>query len=401
MNARHAWLTLTALSGVLALVGCKDESSDPNIDGGSGCVGGKCDDPGTGTDTDFVGDTDSDTDDSESTTGDEHDPCTGTEGPDFDEFDEGEAAVACEDRRVEAFNDNRESFNNDFLRWSCADTDGRPANERGQEYCEYFGIVRLPDDNGVLSEPFILGMNLGDEHSAGQTPFGLNLTYLDVRSLENDPDAVVGACVFSSWNGDVDMEVPEREVVGVPLEADTFRMKYFPNTNDAAQCLIQECGTFLPPETKESLDDDFTRGCMLNSFLNTTHDRKSDTIICAATNRLAECGCTLEGGAELTEGLAPSDVFGFRLGTWEDIDGLPGGCRYEDLGDGSHNLVTCDLTAAEVLNHSSEIKAHCQEKYADDIVVHVDVAASAVNCNPPADEPYAANCGDTPWVVAR
>lgn len=399
-----------ALLAVLATfgVGCSDRQGGVPEDGT--CPGGKCDDL-TGTDTDV--ESGSEDGDPEGRDSDPHGACEesgsssgGGESEADEPWDPAEVAPACEERRREAFNPNRGAFQKDFLRWSCADVDGRHPTERGQEYCEYFAIVQLPDDAGELGNPHVLGLNKGEDFDAGQTPFSLELDTYEIANLESDPSKVVGQCVFTSWNGDVDAEaLPEREVQGVPLQADVFRMKYFANTVSAAQCLIEECLEFLPPHEEVAaagitLEDDFTRGCFLNSFRNETQDRKSDSIICGASMRLAECGCGLTTGGEFADALSPDDVLGFRLGGWESADALFGPCEYVDMGDGEHNVVTCPLTAHEVLSNASELKAYCQDTYADEIVVHVDVAAQAVLCTPnPDEDPYAASCSETPWVV--
>jgi hypothetical protein len=400
-----------AVVAVLALTaGCSDRRA--TMSEADSCAGGKCDDLGTDTDTDTDGASGSgpgsrDSDphsacESSGTGGGSESSGTGAAEP----WDPAEAEPACEERKREAFNPNRGSFQHDFMRWSCADVDGRHPTERGQEYCEYFAIVQLPDGKGNLGDAHVLGLNQGEDLEDGQTPFGVELEQSDVDNLDADPYSVVGQCVFTSWNGDIEAErLPEREIQGVPLGADVFRMKYFANTVSAAQCLIEECLEYLPPHDEAasagiSLDDDFTRGCFLNSFRNETQDRKSDSIICSSAMRLAECGCGLTTGGQFSEALSPADVLGFRLGSWEDDDAAFGPCEFVDLGDGQHNVVTCPLTAHEVLNHAAELKAYCQDTYADEIVVHVDVAAQAVLCTPdPEIEPYATTCSSTPWVV--
>ncbi len=393
-------LAAMAMAWGLSLGGCKDDSSGSASEDTDACAGGKCDAP---TDTDTDGLEGTDTDDSGSTgwdpqSRDDHGPCEGSSGGfDPEEWSRDEAEQACEARRTEAFNPNRKSFNRDFLRWSCADIDGRRPDERGQEYCEYFAVVQLPDAAGELGEAQVLGLNQGDDFSFGQTPFGLDLSPEEITALEADPDAVVGGCVFTSWNGDIDMPVPERQIYGVELGPDVFQMKYFANTNSAAQCLIDQCMSFIPVEE----EDDFTRGCYLNSGINGTDDRKSDSVICASALRLAECGCGLTADVEMPEGLAPASVRGFNLGSWKEATQAPVGCRVESLGDDGRNLITCDLTAAEVINRGSELKSYCQEAYADEVVVHIDVAAPLVACTPPDPElePYAATCDAAPWIV--
>lgn len=408
MIARPKTGPLPMLALLALAAGCSNPPAS-TADTGS-CAGGKCDEL-TGTDTDGL--TGSADGDPETRDSDPHEACGDsssggeTEGEPYAPWDPSEVAPACEERKREAFNPNRGSFQRDFLRWSCADVDGRHPTERGQEYCEYFAIVQLPDAKGQLGMPHVLGLNKGDDFDAGQTPFGLDLDADEIANLEADPYAVVGQCVFTSWNGDVEAErLPDAKVQGVQLHPDVFRMKYFANTVSAAQCLIEECLEFLPPQEEAAadgitLDDDFTRGCFLNSFRNETQDRKSDSIICSASMRLAECGCGLTIDAEFPQALSPDDVLGFRLGSWESDDAPFGPCAFVDLGPGGdQHLVTCPLTAHEVLTNATELKAYCQDTYADEIVVHVDVAAQAVLCTPnPQEEPYAAECSETPWVV--
>jgi hypothetical protein len=399
-------LIAAALALVAGLGGCEDRQGAPEAEGS--CAGGKCDELTTGT-----GGEDGDLESRDS-----HGLCDGSTGSGgegetettgaAEPWDPDAVELICNARKIEAFNPNRMSFQPNFLRWSCLDTDGRLPTERRQEYCEYFAIVEVPDDDGKPGAPHVLGRNLGAENTDGQTPFGLDLTTEEIAALDADPDAIVGQCVFTSWNADVEANLPEREIQGEPLSAEVFQMKIDPNTRDAAACLVSECMGLLPPQEEVApygitLDDDFTRGCFLNSFINETHDRKSDSMICSAAMRLAECGCGLTIDAEVDEVLAQSDTLGFRLGSWDDASEAKAPCEHVSLGEGdNHNLVVCPITAAQLANNHAEVKAFCQETYADEVVVHVDITPQAVLCTPePAADDYAASCSAEPWVIEK
>lgn len=316
----------------------------------------------------------------------------------------------CSERRDDAFNPNRLAFTTNALRWSCADVDSTPSGERGQEYCEYFGIVALPPSPSYPTpEPMVLGRNLGAEGADGQTPIPVDLDSEQIAALENAADSVVGACVFTSWNADIDAPCgaacDEAEpVLGVSIDAETFRMKFDPNTNEAALALIEDCSEFLPPEgdpndPDDPLHDPFFRSCHLNADINETQYRKSDNVICSASVRLAECGCSVADGTPLSEALAPSSELGFGLGAWSGPSDLPPGCRYHEVVAGSNNLVVCDLTGAEVLQNAAEIKSYCRDRFADDVVVHIPIAASAIACEPDPQGVYSDDCPAQPWVL--
>ena len=364
------WSIGCTLSIVLASTGCReDDDSDPGSDPSVGCIGAKCDDA--------------------------EDP---TEADELDEV-----AAACAARRMDAFNPNRTAFTRDALRWSCADVPGRHPSERGQEYCEYFAIVQVP----YVDQPEVLGLLLGPDFDDGTTPVSLSLDADQIDALEVDPDAIVGACVFTSWNADVEAPADDTsaDVLGLPFDESVFRMRLDPNTTEAAQTLVEDCLEFIPPQgdfsdPDDPLHDPFSRACHLVADLEGTHDRKSDTIICGATVRLAECGCSLPSGGDFPRGLAPADDLGFPLGGWDGPSSLPSGCRYEERVPGSQHVVLCDLTAAQVLQNAAELKAYCQETYADDVVVHVPIPAAAVTCDPDVEaDPYATGCATHPWVL--
>lgn len=377
------------VAGVLAVAACH-EGGDADGDDGA-CVGAKCDDPDAST---------SDGGSSIGESGSEGGESTGGDDP---------VAQACWDRRMEAFNPNHLSFTMDALRWSCADIDSTPVGERGQEYCEYFAIAALPPTpSDPYPEPQVLGRNLGADPADGQTPLPLELGAEQITALENAADSVVAACVFSSWNADIDAPCGDTcevdDVMGVPVDAGTFRMKFDPNTNEAALQLVDDCTSLLPDEgdrgnPDDPLNDPFFRACELNADINETQHRKSDNVICTASVRLAECGCSLADGTPLDQGLAPPTDLGFKLGTWSGAAELPAGCRYHDVVDGAHTLVVCDLTGAEVLQNAAELKGYCRERYAPDVVVHIAIPAAQVVCDPPEGGPYADDCSAYPWVL--
>jgi hypothetical protein len=117
--------------------------------------------------------------------------------------------------------------------------------------------------------------------------------------------------------------------------------------------------------------------------------------------RVGECGCKFDDPTrDLFQEIAQAAEIGFPLGTWDDPEGLPPGCSYQPFGPSRQNIVTCDLTAAEVLQNAGEIKSYCSEKYADDVVVHVPIPQGDVTCEPWPGEPYASTCDTpTPWLL--
>jgi hypothetical protein len=340
--------------------------------------------------------------------------CTGTPGPDPDcaegkcDLPDDPAEVSCTKRRADAFNDNRFAFTETHLRWSCADVQGVTDDDRGQEYCEYFAIAELPGGGAAT----ILGRNLGEDSSYGTTPAAVDLDPAQIAALEADEARVVGQCVFTSWNSDIPGPTPRQAYVhGVPVDEASFRMMFSVNSADAAQILVEDCFTIPEAGGKDPRDprhDDFMRGCLWNADINGTEFRKSDSFVCASMVRLAECGCSVTGPTPLAELVSAFDVRGFRLGGWsgfvpgdEGRSRLPPSCRYVDLGDASQTLVTCDLTAGDLLYGAADLKAHCADKYADNIVVHVPIEASMVRCDPSSSSSsYAEHCTATPWILS-
>jgi len=339
---------------------------------------------------------------------------------------------SCDMRRNDALNSGQRAFTPDAIRWATSDVDGVNTvggDDRGQEYTEYFAIVQPPPriEGGELPDPVDLGRNLT---GGGTTDLELRLTEDQIFALEDDPTAVVGQCIFTSWHSDVpgplpicsgDAECPS--IYGFELNEENFRMKVSFNSNVAASALVRDCLTrdnFAgdPSDPKDPLHDDYTRGCMLTSDLYGTHWRRSDPTICAAALRLKECGCGVDvdgdgvaDDVDVPTALVPTQpqmdengnsvitLRGFPLGTWSGQSELPAGCRYFDVGDDSQTLVTCDLTADDLLKSQSDPKGRCRAKYADNVVVHVPIPSAAVVCAPPTDGQYAGTCSDQPWVV--
>ncbi len=324
----------------------------------------------------------------------------------------GKSEDLCVLRRNDAFNENQLAYQEQGLRWSCADVAGVTNEDRGQEYCEYFAMVDLPGT--AAGEPEMLGRNLGADFTYGTTEQRLELTYDQLTALEVDESAVVGQCIFTSWNSDIPGPVAAcaggapacPEVLGVPVSQDIFGMKFAVNSAEAGQLIVEDC-LALPPggvvaDKLDPLHDDFFRGCMFNAAVNQTAYRKSDSTICASAIRLAECGCAPTDDAyDLPEEISPFYRLGFPLGTWSDENALPAGCTYIDEGEGSNTLVTCDLSASDVIMGASDLKGLCKNKYGDNVVVHVPYPKKeAITCTPdPTSNQYAETCSATPWLL--
>jgi hypothetical protein len=348
-----------------------------------------------------------------------------------------ELSHQCSLRRADAFNPNQRAHRPEFLRWSCADTETIDGEKRGQEYCEYFVVAQLPapPGGGDPPRPWIMGRLTEVPRSADEaakpgnpherktryrtTRSDLPLERIDVAAFERNGRAVVAQCVFTSWNQDISTPVPTcplgdnsrcPKVMRVPVRADNFRMKLEVNSAEAAQFLLGDCfghrrSSDLAGQAPESIDprdasDDFLRGCYLNAEINKTLFRKSDSILCGAAMRLAECGCAPARPISLMRLLASQEVRGFPLGTWSSPTELPGGCRYVELGDQSRTVVSCDLTASELLSAARDVKRLCRDKYAANVVVHVPIPDGAFRCAPDrVGNPRATSCDETPWVL--
>jgi len=359
---------------------------------------------------------------------------------------EDKAYGHCEARRSDALESSQQAFTKDAIRWAAADVEGVNQNgrdDRGQEYTEYFAIVVPPPETegGAAPSRVVLGQNQDNGSTTSPT---IDLTEDQIFALEDEPDAVVGQCVFTSWHQDIaesmavcngsesacpELAFPEgvtkaswaTDTLGLKMSAKNFRMKVSFNSNGAASDLAEKCMTGPlvgdPSDATDPLNDNYTRGCMKAFDVFQTEWRRSDTAVCVAGTRLTECGCGVDTDAdgiadvtdpkEISLALVPrqplasgeTTLRGFPLGTWTGASELPAGCHYADTGDGSQTIVTCDLSGNDVLAGAGDVKERCRAKYGNNVVVHVPVPAASIVCTPPTDGPYAATCGDLPWVV--
>jgi len=325
----------------------------------------------------------------------------------------------CEQRRADAFVPEQHSFTPTSLRWSCRDVPDIPDELKGQEYCESFAIVELP----VTGTSIALGQQV-DEN--GEAPAAWSEQYttlsdddwiaLDDRAWE-DPMAEAGACIFTSWHSDLDVPVPVCETeeecasyLGLGLNRQNFRMRNAVNSLDAAANLVFDCLQTFAGVTGfdgKPVEDPFTRGCLLNQLINRTSYRKSDTTVCTAALRATECNCWLKDSErDFPDALGALDRRGFHLASWENRKEAPTGCHYVETGDvlpeGSpeeHYIVACPLTVDEVLDHAEtytgqiDLKSYCDEKYGDDVVVHILMNPLGIACTPEESaSPHAGSC---------
>ena len=360
----------------------------------------------------------------------------------FDECREEMSLAFCEARRDDAVASAQRAFVKDAVRWSCADVEGVNTvggDDRGQEYCEYFAVVQAP--------PLKEGDALPKSQAFGRSSqeLGFELTDDQLFALEDEAERVVGQCVFSSWHQDVRDELPicadgdcELEVaqdallpswasgigLGYQLTGENTRMEISINSNGAAVDLIERCVDNIEPvkDEQDPRNDHYMRGCMHTANLFGTEWRRSDPTICTAAMRLSECGCGVDtdgdGKADITDfseiarAIVPRQpqiidgepVFtlrGFKLGTWSGATELPTGCRYVEIGEDTQVVVSCDLTAADLITSAADPKARCREKYGDNVVVHIPIPSEAVVCEPDPDAPFTDSCGDRPWEVGN
>ncbi len=334
---------------------------------------------------------------------------------------------SCSKRQAEVINSSNRGYTPKGIRWACADVEGVNANgrdDRGQEYCEYYAIVELPNGESVdLGRPTGSGVTSlsvcveGDEGDDCRA----TITEDELFDLEDTPDKIVGACMFNSWHADVDEPYAncrseddcDAKVFGFPLTADNARMKVGFNSNAAAADLVEKCfdlGGLVPEPDFDNPDDPnnepFFRGCMATNGLFGTEWRRSDPSICAAVNRLSECGCTAPGvetPTDLGRAVIPrpdagEELFrGFALGTWDDQTGLPPGCRYADVGEDSRTAVVCDLTATDLLSSLNDPKEACRAIYGGNVVVHIDLPGEALTCD--EKDVFGNECGNQPWNI--
>lgn len=350
----------------------------------------------------------------------------------------------CEEREKDMVFSSRKAFTEAGIRWAVADVEGVNAvggrDDRGQEYTEYFAVVRNIDAEGseLTEETTLLGFGSNGE-------LALDLNEDQEFWLEDNEFEEVGACVFTSWHADVPAlecedggECPT--IIGDrQISLDLMRMKVGFNSNAAAADLVGRClnigggavsigaGQSVdnlalengdPSDPEDVLNRDFMRGCMHIDGIFGTGWRRSDPSVCAGAMRLAECGCTVDGAEATLEGIVSAvlprvsqqqeaggiTLRGFHIGGWSGVgdEHLPTGCEYirTDEGDDLNTMVKCTLTAGEVLENSEDLKGYCRGKYANDLTVNVPLPADKITCDPSASSsPYADSCSDMPWII--
>lgn len=335
-------LAFVVIAAALSAGACDGEEARPAAGGETECVGAKCDTP------------------------------------------VGEGEDLCEGRRNAAFTEGKEAFTPTALRWSCNDVPGVTAEDRGQEYCEYWAVLQTESNVHELGRVASGGR--------GEMPVQPDLTDDELVYLEDaDPDTVVGACVFSSWNNDKSASCSDCEdLLGLPVDAEHFQARVGFNSFSAAKDILEKCADGSAP-AGGLRDDPFFQGCLHADDMFGTGWRKSDATICSASVEMEECGCRLTNGGSLVDLGLPNEP-GFHLGSWESQTDVPDPCHYIKMDDDeSRVLVACEVTAGEVLDNMQDLKQWCREGYGERIVVHVPIEPSAVEC----DE----SCGEYPWVL--
>jgi len=102
---------------------------------------------------------------------------------------------------------------------------------------------------------------------------------------------------------------------------------------------------------------------------------------------------------------------GFTLGTWDNLAGLPTGCRYVKTGspttlniggievddpNADQNIVACDLKASHITaSTAKDPKEACRQTYGDEVVVHVRAPSpelAKLSCD--TTKPM---CAGAPW----
>jgi hypothetical protein len=381
-----------------------------------------------------------------STPSETRDPCLDTGKCDLPE---GTVKEMCTNARVPAMDEARPHFTPGAVRWSCRDVNGVTANsdtsdDRGQEYCEYFTMLHADGVPEVISneqgpvfcddstpcatgtcnteifscvtgttvdtsdKAVVLGKNLDDRDQV--TPLDPKLTAGQLEWLTQNPTAKVGECIFTSWHKDITRRPTGTETVGgytlnskAPGTDDPlFRMRVPFNSNGAAQTLVEDC----LHGGKSTIEDGFMRGCMNCGDLNggCVPWRKSDPSVCTMAMRVAECGCSvsvktttgtlkkldLAKAADMKiakELFVPTGRRGFALGTWDNVQALPSGCRYIETGDvktitingvsipdpmAGRAIVACDLKGSHITAATAkDPKEACRATYGEEVVVHV------------------------------
>jgi hypothetical protein len=388
-------------------------------------------------------------------------PGSSGEQPDCAQFDDGvrsgdlDVAVACHQGTPGCRIDDVDAWNaGDFTSTSCVASGGSGgsggADDRGQEYCEYFAVIDggliAPDADDGWRDVAVLGRTTDATNGA---PYdfdfdalgGEQLVWLEEEADFGD-DPAVGSCVFTSWHWDT--TAPSRgaepyDVHGIDVNFENFRMFGRFNNNGAARALVRDGLTSIASAAQRRRDGDqpasehpFWAACMgMVDSGGGVEWRVSDPTIAAATALMTECGCFVElpDGTRITDAQAiagavvppggeypvPVDfdgvtldfLRGFRIGTWNDPNGLPAGCRYvehdADFEQGlvdTHTLVTCDIRASDLANttNAGELKEFCRRRYGDDVIVHVPLPGDLIKCEPPEDAgPYCQ--GLAPWAM--
>lgn len=324
---------------------------------------------------------------------------------------------ACEAHANFTRNSARQLFTRDAIRWACADVEGVTKQDQGQEYCEYFALVQLPDvDNDELQSDITeVGRFL--EGGSRVTPFKVDLDDDQLDWLDDNSDEVVGKCVFTSWHQDIEALPCEAEgncpsVHGDwTVNTDRMRMKVSFNSNSAARLLVRDALRALGSNAVDDFGDHYVNGCMIANTLYETEWRRSDHQVSVAAYQLGTCGCSVGDATTADEAaslIVPSAEFqkennngeltlrGFRLGTWSDAAGLPADCEYIQTEGSLQTMVACNVYGSDLADNSNDLKGFCRQKYAQNVVVHVPIAADAISCEIPED---ATHCGEEPWVI--
>lgn len=295
----------------------------------------------------------------------------------------GEGEDLCRERRDTAFANGKSAFTPTALRWSCSDVPGVTEADRGQEYCEYWAIATLDEEQ----------LAFGRIDGSSETDNGLALTDAQRDALASrDGSDVIGACMFSSWNVDRDASCSDCEgILGFRANADNFQARMSFNSFGAAKDLLDQCSTGQARDGGLR-DDAYYRGCLHADDLFSTGWRKSDGAICSATIAMTDCGCTLASGGGFDELGVPNEP-GFHLGSWDEQNAPPPGCHYVSIDDNaSRVLVACEMTVDALVDNQQDLKGWCRETYAERVVVHVPIDPTAVRCD--------ASCAEQPWVLS-
>jgi len=332
----------------------------------------------------------------------------------------------CEERHADAFSAGRESLTSSKLRWSCADVPEAEDQQKGQEYCESFAIVRLP----AMGTTVARGRQPSDEGPEEWSDRYIDLSDGDFVALDElstaDPTAQAGACIFTSWQSDIydpltvcQSDEACADYLGLPLTGINFRMRHEVNSLTAAEALVEDCLQTYAGVTNfdgSPVEDPFMRGCLINQLINRTSYRKSDTTICTAALRMTECGCyPTSPGLDFADVLGGLQLRGFHLSSWASFNKPPPGCHYVETGYRPNepkvrNLIACPLTAAEVLAHATadggqvDLKSYCDERYAEEIAVQIPITPAQIECKPSSSSsPYADTCDDftQPWALGE